>query len=1494
MADLPEGFQPEEEQIPEGFLSDEDIAQIGIEAPQQLTARTLRILQAGAPGSEMGRQQAMFGRIPPAPTERAPTIPGTVPEGGVSPIQGIARVGGEALRTVGQVINPMTYLPEEEVPKPFVISPEGIRQMTTREARARSPLYTPDVPLLPVRGTQLEPTGSDAARQIASLSTLDNIALMATGAESQVVGLAMLADMAPQAYSAVRNIARSDIAPEEKRDQINALVMPLAIGLRHMKPESAETTVTPKPFPGIRTTELPPEQPVAGATVPITQAAPSPVPSPPALPIELQRAAEKGLKDADADSKKWLENQQAIASADTPPEQKMTLWQANEDIKNKYKEEQAPTPLKPDNLRTAVEVEGKNLVGEPGETHSDVLERHGIDPSTIPHSDKRRGFVDINNPDILINRIDAEKRSGLKGTADAGGLDSMDLPNAARLRLEREMAKEGQVSEVPRATTADILGKVSQRLDSAAEAARSRLAAQRQKGVGGQFNLGPLGELENIRDFAIIGAAKIAKGATEFARWSAEMVKEFGERITPHLERIFRAAQDAFDEHASVVTRVNRVLYEAGLPRRAVAEAGKKAVGKSIEAGVEAGKSLAEAEAAPKLASLQEQLSDSISKAQALREYFRGQEEGGAAGRKAATEELKLADKWLEADARRIRESLIAFANASLPVSERGRFLKAITDATKRPPLVKGDPEAMYRRAALVAARIEDRATDVRKAGVATEIKEAVSKAISSPGVDIGYKKRILDAVRRIAFTKPMQATVDALKATRDYLAGQEAAGKDVEMPKAVLDELEVLGKVPVKELPEHILEAIRDRVNFLDQLGRLKVKARKQAWEIEKNNKIRELNQQRTNPIRERPEFRQQPGDPRPLSMKLRNWLNRQLNMGALLDKALLPIDALFDLLGDAKGTYQGWLFKNVRNPLDLGFNAAQVMRDRLTSPLEKIIKDNNLGERESERIGVYAAALQEGGIERLVEMGVKPETIDNILKTSTPAEMNAYRAMRLAMDSTLPDVQKLMHELYNIDVKPVLDYFPMPRDWNLYESEPKAPAEPTYGQPIDFDELSGWKQMLGDFSSPRTTKTERGFTITREKGAATPIKLNAFDVFFQHMNDVAYLLKTQRDIKMIGEIARGDMFNQKYGDVGQNIVLSWLDTVARQGKLGGFRRIPMLDELRKRTSAGVIGFRLASQFVHLSNVPLAVWRAGGPLWYRSGLGEAFSERGQNFLKDNFAETFARGGGEPALVEAAQSDLSVFGKRLIPKQLVRASFAIARKIDQYNAQATTLAIYLRLLHEKGLDAKNYDKIPVDKDAQAQALVLSRRAVASPLPKDVSASLARGALTGGNISLGRTIFQFQNIFQDQWSNIRHDLARAGIREKNPKLAATAFVALIAMLLSEMGIREASRQAISGLTGYKPKKEPSEESRIALEAARRIPFGGQISSQIMYGETGVPILDSAVDVSKAIKQAATAKKEATQVKALTRGIAGAAQLGGVPGASQVGEIIEKAQ
>jgi len=93
--------------------------------------------------------------------------------------------------------------------------------------------------------------------------------------------------------------------------------------------------------------------------------------------------------------------------------------------------------LNPEDLRPAVRALGRILVGDVGDTHAEILTKNGIDPSAIPHHDPNRGFVDINNPDQLISRVDAARNSGLTGKADAGGLDSMDLPGAGMAKLMR-------------------------------------------------------------------------------------------------------------------------------------------------------------------------------------------------------------------------------------------------------------------------------------------------------------------------------------------------------------------------------------------------------------------------------------------------------------------------------------------------------------------------------------------------------------------------------------------------------------------------------------------------------------------------------------------------------------------------------------------------------------------------------------------------------------------------------------------------------------------------------------------------------------------------------------------------------------------------------------------------------------------------------------------------------------------------------------------------
>lgn len=75
-------------------------------------------------------------------------------------------------------------------------------------------------------------------------------------------------------------------------------------------------------------------------------------------------------------------------------------------------------------------------------------------------------------------------------------------------------------------------GPVLDRLSREAQAARERM---RQRATW--MRSGP--NTEDLRDQIIIGADFIARTAHDFAAWSSEMVKEFGEKIRPYLQTIF-------------------------------------------------------------------------------------------------------------------------------------------------------------------------------------------------------------------------------------------------------------------------------------------------------------------------------------------------------------------------------------------------------------------------------------------------------------------------------------------------------------------------------------------------------------------------------------------------------------------------------------------------------------------------------------------------------------------------------------------------------------------------------------------------------------------------------------------------------------------------------------------------------------------------------------------------------------------------------------------
>jgi hypothetical protein len=92
-------------------------------------------------------------------------------------------------------------------------------------------------------------------------------------------------------------------------------------------------------------------------------------------------------------------------------------------------------------------------------------------------------------------------------------------------------------------------------LENQGRAALQKMLAEQKAGT---VRLGAGLDPEYLGAYAKIGAAKVIRGTVDFAEWSAQMLKEFGENIKPHLRAIW--------------TESNRMIKETKAPPIALAE----------------------------------------------------------------------------------------------------------------------------------------------------------------------------------------------------------------------------------------------------------------------------------------------------------------------------------------------------------------------------------------------------------------------------------------------------------------------------------------------------------------------------------------------------------------------------------------------------------------------------------------------------------------------------------------------------------------------------------------------------------------------------------------------------------------------------------------------------------------------------------------------------------------------------------------------------------
>lgn len=842
-------------------------------------------------------------------------------------------------------------------------------------------------------------------------------------------------------------------------------------------------------------------------------------------------------------------------------------------------------------------------------------------------------------------------------------------------------------------------------------------------------------------------------------------------------------------------------------------------------------KMIAFAEKYPQLAKLTMPMTTETTKG-AIKGYKLGVEVGS----KKTKTELIASFNEKNFNVENVRKQIVQYANDNLSLAEKGKLMSVVRDAKTPKDLAKA------------FMRIDRRVEEITLNNSIKELRKVAEKLSESPAVSVDYRNKIKDIISEYELGGHTQGTIDKLKATQTYLDTAKAEGTDVEIPQRILEKLKILSRVPKDQLTLSQVEGLRNEIELLGKLGETKWSTKQALYDNEKELRKNALLDTAT-PINE------MPLPQKVIGTKISKWSKKYISIRNILQKSnisLTPIDGLADITGMHK----------MKATLDLNFGNYLAYNDENIKNWYALTK--TFSEKEFERIGAYALSQQTGGIERLANSGITQAEIDAI--TLTPEEEKAYQFVRDTFESEFPNVKKYAQDVYNADVGQVDNYVSFMSDYEAMN---------------DLEMYDRFGQRAEEISNLKTKTVEQGFTKTRAGLSNIKLELDINKIFRRHIDDVAYMLTNGRDIKMYSEIVNSPEMRAKLGDVGTMVWKQWLDLMARKGGSEGAKRIATLDIVRKNVAAGVLAFRLSSALVQFSSFADTIATIGAEYATKGASRIATSKEWRNFVMDNFPEVRKAVGDDIAFRE--------FGEDLLGK-MARVGLTPLQALDGLMRSTASAGAYEKLAFERGIkiDLKNPDRGIIE-----EATRLMRQSQGSSFFKDQPLAITAGYGLTGNKSLNKTILTFQSFMLNRWDNIKRQIWRMGIKEKNYKKASMSFFWLILFASAmEEGIRRGGRAIINMATGDN-QEESSFVGNAVMNVVQNVPIAGSLISSMEFSSNPIPVINTYKQLQSGIETAVNGKELPTKAKGVATALGGLGSLLGVAGASQIAQIIKKA-
>ena len=841
---------------------------------------------------------------------------------------------------------------------------------------------------------------------------------------------------------------------------------------------------------------------------------------------------------------------------------------------------------------------------------------------------------------------------------------------------------------------------------------------------------------------------------------------------------------------------------------------------------------------------------------------YKSKSEAKADLAKREAELQRLQDDIVARDKVRVKKEIISYVKEQLPVDVRGKYLTEIGNAHSASHL-----SAAFRR-------VDQEVKNLERKTIIEKLKTESSKALESGKVAVEYKKMIEEIMDGIELKKRRPETLDRLRRTRGHIEKQRAAGKDVELPDRILNQLEILNRRSADQLSVGELKSILANIEDLVKFGQTKLKSREAIYQMEKERITQDLIEG-TMALDKNPLIVAEVGEKLTLKQKFENVLHKFNRDLQHLDLVITPMDTFFDLMDGGYAKFDGPNYRHYKAGMDTDYQTFLRDANKDAQTAISLANELKLNDQNFERIGVHAQVMQEGGRQKLLDRGMTDKQIDAI--TLTENEMKFYKMGRKLLESVRPGIEDTMKNVWNKPLGHVKDYWPMMTDFDAL---------------TDTQTFERFGEGVPEIIRP-TKKTPQGFTKERT-GGTQPVKVNAMDVLLKHMDDAHYLINMSRRIKMLSEIVNSDKVKAATGDLGTVMIKEWLDLMARKGGLAGQQRIAILDEWRRNFGLAQLGLNVSSALIQ----PTAVLDGASVIgnYAFDGVYQVITNRNvREFIFKNMPELKARVGDDPAFLD--------FGDNKFMTKAGQIGYAPLKFLDGITANGIAYGAYLKKLKELGI--KEIDLNSPNKEAIAYAQSVVRQTQSSGLFKDAPLVISRGKLTG-NKSFDKALLQFQSFMLSRWSIIRNRMWRANIQggrdsdptKRNFKGAFQIMAMLMIAYAMEAEIRRGVRWGTDKITGKLTKEKTTFTDDMVQSMVSTVPFVSQGVSMAVYKSDPIPSISGARNVieggyglGKAVVDYSHGKKVTDKSKMVVDVLAGIGSLKGIPGTAQARKLIK---